>query len=594
MENKTNGKHTMTEHRREVQEVDDTDFTTPCDNCSVDMTEDDVVSDEIGNDMCQDCYDENYSTGDCCGCELHNNEIRWTPGGDEAYCEDCYHDNITYCDGCHSDYWNDDMHYSETDGEYYCEQCYDELNQSGSYDWNVYSNNFIKENTDFVTPEKCGYSSDTFSLIKSKRYQGIEIETNYGGDWTNSFVYDQISRKLASGRGNGNTMFNVVYDGSVNGGDDSYGGEVVVSPRRGDVLYKDMLTITDTLKKSVDAYISKKCGYHLHIDTRDYDWQHFLMLVIMTKMIEPHIYSWLPSSRRTSNWCKPVSQSFDELRYICDRDSFLEYYYDDCRFSNNKYNDKRYHGLNLHSHFQANQGVELRYHSGTLNADKMLHWSIFWSQVVDKCYDLGTQLADEMRERNIHDLYDTSLFKSLLTKNVIKYEKDKLLDIRDRIHIHDGAYTNISQYKKDSKYLSDLLGIKSDKVYLIEPMLRFIRQNKYTKATMTIDSLFDTFEIPILTQEFYRERLVEIMDNPNTPTRHVIDCFNNSDFFVDFDKDNMSFKLAGIMSSMFPTIDDDVVKDNQYGSSNLAYISKDKMPSDIDGFVLNPVGYSSL
>jgi hypothetical protein len=570
------------------------EFVAPCHNCSERMTSDDVVTDDLGNEMCQECYDENYLSADCCGCELHNESVLYTPGGDEAYCEDCYHDNITYCEECSEDYWNDDMQYSESDGEYYCEDCYLSNHSNANYEWNVYSNNFIKENTDFATPEKCGYSSDTFSLIKSKRYQGIEIETNYAGDWTNSFVYDQISRKLASGRGNGHTMFNVVYDGSVNGGDDSYGGEVVVSPRRGDVLYKDMLTITDTLKKSVDAYISRKCGYHLHIDTRDYDWQHFLMLVIMTKMIEPHIYSWLPSSRRTSNWCKPVSQSFDELRYICDRDSFLEYYYDDCGFSNNKYNEKRYHGLNLHSHFQANQGVELRYHSGTLNADKMLHWSIFWSQVVDKCYDLGTQLADEMRERNIHDLYDTSLFKSLLTKNVIKYEKDKLLDISDRIHIHDGAYTNISQYKKDSKYLSDLLGIKSDKVYLIEPMLRFVRQNKYTKATMTIDSLFDTFEIPILTQEFYRERLVEIMDNPNTPTRHVIDCFNNSDFFVDFDKDNMSFKLAGIMSSMFPTIDDDVVKDNQYGSSNLAYISKDKMPSDIDGFVLNPVGYSSL
>jgi len=587
-----------------------------CYNCNDYFPENEMISSDYGEDFCQECYDDCHTVCDSCNSELHNDEVHWAPGGDYAYCEDCYHDAIQYCEPCGEDRWQDDMRYCDSRGEYFCEDCYDEYSGNSEYDWNVYSNNYIKDNDDFVTPSKSKYSNDTFSLIKSKRYQGIEIETNFGNEISNSDVSDLIYRRIEKTRdkvglttdtdrteleeafyaplSSPNVIqcgFNVVYDGSVTGGDDQYGAEVVVSPRRGDILYNDMLTITKTLKEDCGAYISRKCGYHLHIDTRDYDWQHFLVLTLMTKMIEPHIYSWLPSSRRSSNWCKPVSQTIDELRYINDRDSFLEYYYDDCRFTNEKYNEKRYHGLNLHSHFQANQGVEIRYHSGTLNPDKMLHWSILWSQIIDKCYELGNQLAEEMRTDNTYDLYKTSLFKSLITTNVLDIEAVELERLQVKYYRQES--TNIKEYKEDSKYLSDLLGLDNrDKVYAIEPMIYFLKRRKYLNATMTIDSLFDTFDIPVITQEFYKERMVEIMENSQTPSNHITRCFAKSDLFVSFDESSLQFKLAGVMNSIFPTIDSENIKVCGTPES-IKYIQSPVEPSDLDDYAINPSVFDS-
>ena len=50
----------------------------------------------------------------------------------------------------------------------------------------VLSNDFVKENDDFVSPLNSGYDEDTFDIIKSKRYVGLEIETNFRHeDWDN-------------------------------------------------------------------------------------------------------------------------------------------------------------------------------------------------------------------------------------------------------------------------------------------------------------------------------------------------------------------------------------------------------------------------
>jgi len=567
--------------------------------CGCDITDSDYTTDNCGDVWCDDCYEEHHRCCDSCSDEVHIDNVNYAPN-DEAYCEDCYHENVSYCEGCSEDYWNDDMVYDDSAGQYYCEDCYHEY-ASDDYEWNVYDNSFVKTNTDFMIPIPTStYNKDTFNLIKSKRYQGIEIETNYGLDVSNSSVEDSLWTAIREQRNVQNTDIapfnaglNAVYDGSVNGGDDNYGGEIVMLPRRGDILYDDLLTITKTLKEQSRAYISSKCGYHLHIDIRDFDWQHMLVLTLMTKMIEPHIYSWLPSSRRTSRWCRPVSQSINSLRYINDRDSFMDYYYDDGSFRNEKYHEKRYHGLNLHCHFQANQGVEIRYHSGTLNADKMLHWSILWTQIIDKCYELGNQLADEMRRDNIYDLSKTDMFESLTSSRLLNVDTDRLRGISARyrsINIRDYAKTNLYEYKQDSDYLANVLGLDtSNTTYLIQPMIKFLDENtnrrNYINPTLTIDSLFETFDIPVITQEFYRERMIEIMNNDNTPTNHLKNCFHNADYFVKFDNDDMQFKTARIMNSIFPAIDDYKVAscDSAY---DLQYLRNHKEDNDYEGLII--------
>tara|TARA_R110000868_G_scaffold65399_8_gene195718 strand:- start:157 stop:1923 length:1767 start_codon:yes stop_codon:yes gene_type:complete len=573
---------------------DNTDYGI-CTYCSADLDVDTQVVDESGDVYCEACYDDTYFQCYECGSETEHGEGRTTPS-DDCVCGNCYIDMCSTCDHCDEAHYRDNMMTSNVSGDYLCDDCVDaeEYESNQSPDWSVLSNNYVKENTDFVTPDKDYYTNDSFSLIKSKRYQGIEIETNYSDEIGRSEIYDTLEWSIAKSRNSsdGIPKLSVVHDGSVTDGDNPYGNEVVVSPRRGDILYKDMQTISKTLKEQ-SAYISRRCGYHLHIDSRDYDWQHCLVLVLMTKLIEPHIYSWLPSSRRTSDWCRPVSQSISDLRWITDRDSFIEYYYDSDNFSSDKYNDKRYHGLNLHSHFQANQGIEFRYHSGTLNPEKMLHWSILWSQVMDKSYDLGNKLADEMRDNNITDLFHTSLFKSLKVMNLLPVEVDKIKSLTDKYRISEveGISTNIDDYYEDSEYLRNILGLPklvdddlNTKVRAIQPMLRFINNESYARPVLTIDSLLSTFEIPIITQEFYKSRMIEVLDNPSTPSDHVQRCFNNVDMFLEFNTDTMKFNTAKVMGGLFPTIDSRSISESTaYG---LQYAKGDIHQRELESWTL--------
>jgi hypothetical protein len=76
-----------------------------------------------------------------------------------------------------------------------------------------------------------------------------------------------------------------------------------------------------------------------------------------------------------------------------------------------KIHESRYIGLNLHSLFHANH-AEIRYHSGTVNVDKILQWVNLHALLFDKAkepYARGVveQGLNEVRlERKTQDLFD--------------------------------------------------------------------------------------------------------------------------------------------------------------------------------------------
>ncbi len=491
----------------EVLTSDPSEFKWECDCCNEIFDENDEVSTMIagGDEVCENCRDEHYEY--CSGCSeyLDSEEVSSSPDG-SVYCSDgCFYDYCFYCEGCGDVHWLDDSCHSDSDGYQYCEYCY--ADEGDSYDWEVYSSSYVKNNDGWTTPSRNFYESDTFDLIKSKRYQGVEIECNDHGNHSRRELEVLLARRVDATRAVSKvdemtdeeyphwsriSGLQVTSDGSITGGDDEYGFEYVLQPRRGDMLFTDLQTITQALI-DYNCYISRKCGYHLHIDIRDYDWYHMTTLLAMTKLIEPHIYSWCPISRLKGNWCNPVSQSWYDIRQINGRDEFMERYYDgDRKFRNDKYHDKRYHGLNLHSHFGSNQGVELRYHAGTLNATKMLHWSIFWSQVVDKCWDIGEKVGVDMKNS---DFFGGITFREDIERAVSEADENPVI-------------TNLF----------------------------------FDRPTMDIKNVFDTFDIPQMTRDFYAKRQIEIQNNPATPSDHFQRCFNKTTHFVEFDKEKLNFK----------------------------------------------------
>ena len=531
-----------------------------CVDCgsTLDNSDSEMYFNTDNEEICEDC-NEGYFNCELCDDITHEDNVCWFH--DNCYCDDCYQEIVTSCESCGDEMLTEDMVYDEYHG-YSCEDCDD---QQDSPEWNVYSNSFVKDNITFVNPEYDKYGKDTFDLIPSQRYMGVEIETNFRDYTSRQGLRRQLRRSIARTRAEqGLTTadllleedtlgrLDVVSDGSVNRGDHEHGLEVVMQPRRGDILHQDVKTICDVLKNDNDSYVSRHCGLHLHIDCRDYDWYHFMVLSLFVKFIEPHIYTLVPQSRLTGGggqkWCKPLSQSFRDFMYVGSREEFVDFWYDNGNFTNDKYNDKRYHGFNLHSHFQANQGIEIRYHGGTLNPDKIKHWSIFWSNVVDTSYEIAEKMFQEQ------EITESFRMSSMVTSLIEVSVSKKISKMVEKFNLSGGS-VNIDEYMKQSEVLRRYLKLpKQDKPYLLQPMINHIRQRQ-NEAVMSIDNIFDTFNIPKETSDFLRGRMEEIMNNDYTTTDHIKRCFKNVSNVVEFNKETLEFKYTNCLSDQFILID---------------------------------------
>lgn len=544
-------------------------LTCTCEDCGVmeDSPEDYHYTNDDGDIICDDCWN-NYCDCVSCGGTYLTDDLLYSDNDSEYYCNDCYSDTFISCNHCGDEIYHDDECYNENTDESLCYSCY-ENGDSDSPEWSVHSSSYVNDNSDFVNPRTDQYESvgDTFEHIKSRRYVGVEIETNTRYEPNDYYdIKHRIKRRIASTRDIDDTIIRdrVVSDGSVTNGDHPHGFEVVMDPRRGDILYQDVKSVCDHLKEEEDAYVSVKCGLHIHIDIRDYDWYHFQVLALMTKMIEPHVYTWVPESRLKSNWCRPVSQNVQDFKYVSNRDEFIDFWYDHSSYNNDKYNDKRYHGLNFHSHFQANQGIEIRYHGGTLNPDKIKHWIIFWTNVVDKCKEIGDK---EIADGNLSDenFQNTSLMQSI--ENSFDFTSSHIFNKLRQKYSSEAKFTDIKEYYKDSEFLRDYLKLdKLDKPYLIPSMLDHIR-NRKNGAVMSIENIFDVFEIPKDTQDFFDSRSNELSHKESI----IRECFKNKSCIVEFDASTNKFIYIDNLGAYLPTIADEVIKNvfSQVGFNSL-------------------------
>lgn len=581
-----------------------------CVNCNDVLNDNttEVVNDN-GEHLCSSCYDSIHTTCNCCDVEMLRSDANHTEDGD--VCSDCRSEDYFDCNICGDVSHSDHCVYSSDRDIDMCENCYEddeyvesEDRRSDEVNWNVFNNSYVIDNTDFVTPINSGYNmsesldlsfnpkilkntfdvtytnregfENSFNLIKSRRYQGVEIEFNSYDSYDRGEIYNSLHGAMLATRSNRfkrsdwsdymERSLQVVYDGSVIGENHPHGAEIVMSPRRGDVLYEDLKTVNQSLKSHFDAYISHKCGYHLHIDVRDYDWYHFAVLLAMTKLIEPHIFCWMPASRRTSRWCHPVSQQWGDFSFINDRMSLVDTYYDGDSYRNEKYHDKRYSGMNLHSHFQGNQGLELRYHSGTLNPDKMLHWSIVWSQIVDKCYDIGSELQEKYDDGSGGSWFrNTPFIKSL--QNVVSeetkvkiltaYETSTSTQFSESIESNNMLLKVSEIVRRELKIPIQDLNLEYDFHRLSSLVGVSTGHGAMNNPTMSMDNMFSIFEIPTKTRLFYGDWLERRQrSNYYSDPNHVEKCYSKTTRFVEYNKNFNDFENVGFIEHRIPTIND--------------------------------------
>jgi hypothetical protein len=133
---------------------------------------------------------------------------------------------------------------------------------------------------------------------------------------------------------------------------------------------------------------------HIHIDGAGYkkprEYRRLKTLWQFYIVFEDALMALLPKSRRRNSYCNALKPLYhiEEIARADSRKALEKIWY---RVGNMRHlgrekkvpqHSTRYRGLNLHSLFHDGH-VEIRYHSGTINAAKILHWVALHTSIID-------------------------------------------------------------------------------------------------------------------------------------------------------------------------------------------------------------------
>lgn len=570
-----------------------------CADCNEELCEDDIESgyvDENGSEICEDCsqeYVECYETGDV----VHVDNAYYSDNVGEYFCESAYDDRFRNCEDCGTEIDTEygDYEYVDDTGEYYCDSC----NPPNSYpEWYV---NDVLSSPGIAIPEYIARRVEvqptddgraniiaedehrwrvpnTYNKIPSKRHVGIEIE--HYNNLDDSHEVGHLIHNTLMSMINQNYVKNFDHsrdysgqDGSLNRANEGFvGAEVDMKPRRGDYLWREIGIVSDTIKREADGYVDVTCGQHMHFDARDLDWYHRVVIASIVKTIEPHLYSMLPPSRRSNRYCQPMSQSFYEASSVRNRDDFVDYWYDTSRYTDSRWNDKRYYGLNMHPGIREDGigTIEIRYHNGTLNKTKMRAWAIFWTTLIDYAKEIANELYEEHGSVLSREFTSTP---GVLTgdENIFR-SLEKLMYRGDRILIdgeHDfDTFENTCKKLKEKvnnkeyrqmialckQYAEQELSV-SDKSadYCLNEALKSlinILRNRWNPV-MNMPSLMSSMDLPDWVVEHFRERSLDRLENRHTNERHLEFCQKHNNGSVYIDRDTKKLTAHSLMIDRF-------------------------------------------
>lgn len=226
------------------------------------------------------------------------------------------------------------------------------------------------------------------SIVTSQRVFSCELEAlTPKKDWP-AILGKNVAREVG-----------IATDGSVNShGEKLYGFEVQtpkLAGAKGEELVRHLIAGV----KKMDAVVNSSCGMHVHldgagitkVDRADYP-KELLQLWKLHIVFEDVILSFLPFSRRRNDYCRPLAEFFS-ITELDDIESWAEaekLWYQERDYSGiqnakgHRWHASRYFGANFHSLFTHGH-FEVRFHSGTLNAKKVLEWVNLHSSIMDGC-----------------------------------------------------------------------------------------------------------------------------------------------------------------------------------------------------------------
>lgn len=227
-------------------------------------------------------------------------------------------------------------------------------------------------------------------------WRSIEFELIFNNE---SVMHDFVKEVRAKGHAK---FVTIKHDGSLRADEDDRDGavckEVVVSYRSG---HEDIVRHVCAAFKN-RAYVNNSCGTHVHFDMRNADEKTAKRYGKRLARCVPALRKILPKSRRDSKYClTPIND-----------------------FHGN--NENRYSFINMQAYTKY-QTIEIRGHSATLRADKILNWIAICDKIMTmrirtkdaeivnpldliKIYHLDEKLAEYVKGRyNYFNLLDKSV-----------------------------------------------------------------------------------------------------------------------------------------------------------------------------------------
>jgi len=348
------------------------------------------------NGYCSEHIEDHNFCEDCGRCG-RGDDFTWIQDNayqDNAYCERCRDNNFHFCDSC-------DEYIREGEG---CD-CNDDEEEGRSFGSDEVKvtrfNNFKKG-----------------EVLQVNRGAGIELEFS---------KYSENDREeIKKLRG---AYFFLTNDGSVNGA----GKELVSGVMKGK-LFEEKLK---TYLKNVSVGVDKSCGFHIHVNTRDFRPKDVKHLFRTYQDLENIFFSLIPDSRKENRYCL----RFDRIyRHVSDfkkqqtKTALEQKFYSetDKRRLNNlkkhKYNGLRYAWANFHSLF-SHYNVEIRLHSGTADYTKIVHWIALNTSIVEYVKKYGRLEASGLRE-----MLFKLLQKDLITESTFYFYVERYKELNNKLN----------------------------------------------------------------------------------------------------------------------------------------------------------------
>lgn len=251
------------------------------------------------------------------------------------------------------------------------------------------------------------FTSDTFKKNKFDNFVGVEIEClgkRGEGEVSNSKLKEY--------------NFTEGTDGSIHE-EKGYreGYEYRSKPANGDKLYE----MIDGISKELIEHkykVNKSCGLHVHIETKP-DVELLKKMYCFYSKFEGLFFAMLPISRQETQYCEKFNKldkySYEDVLDVKDLRGFKKLFYEKTGFYPTKIhgNKKRYCWINFHSIFYRGT-LEVRAHSGTINAEKIKNW-----------IQMHLVIRDYLNKNSLEDLIKMKTskkkFLSLFPKDLQKY-----------------------------------------------------------------------------------------------------------------------------------------------------------------------------